>query len=405
MSTTSYEFSIKEPVIVTPNSYKEILKAVASLVAVFLGIPLIIFMFWGISRLITPKKDPVTPTCPYGKVSDSNGNCVECVSSSDCMEGKVCNARFGNCVECMSPSDCMEGKVCNANGACVVECVSSSDCMEGKVCNANGNCVECISSSDCMEGKVCDTSSNYCVLGQCMVNGECPENQACDTPSRLCGNPCITASDCMDSEKCSTNGVCIPYTKGLQRIGVPLESDPYCYVQSLDMNPPLPTNTLITPTVTSAEECGDYCKMTSDSNAACLGAVYRKYTTPTGEELTSCMMAPFGLPPTDNEFDITCPPDGSFNTERVMWVSSKGMRAVQQPSVVTGVAPISEQDLGYEDCSKICERTDNCDVMEFHSTPTAPSLKCKMFSSAYETPVVSPYAATSTDYRMVAKKF
>lgn len=79
----------------------------------------------------------------------------ECRTSDQCGSGSICDA--GTCVAteaaalglpCTTDSDCSSGH-CSSGGACV-ECVATSDCDPGYVCDSTGTCI--VGVEDCFDG-------------------------------------------------------------------------------------------------------------------------------------------------------------------------------------------------------------------------------------------------------------
>ncbi|MEZ4297208.1 MAG: MYXO-CTERM sorting domain-containing protein [Polyangiaceae bacterium] len=124
-----------------------------------------------------------------------------CNEDSDCgdaQSGKVCDTEAGVCIDgCHKPGNgCPEEQVCTSDdetiGQCV-ECVTDTDCSGGQVCDlATNTCVdvECTDDSQCGDatsGKVCDTESSTCVDG-CHEGGNgCPEGQSCQIAATAIG--------------------------------------------------------------------------------------------------------------------------------------------------------------------------------------------------------------------------
>ena len=109
--------------------------------------------------------------CPPGNTCDPTGHCIEtCLNGLPCpMDTPHCDAR-GVCVRCTQNVDCAAsttGHVCNpANGECV-ECVSGSQCAHTlpRCDPATNTCVRCMSNADCSsqhEWPIC-SSSGACI--------------------------------------------------------------------------------------------------------------------------------------------------------------------------------------------------------------------------------------------------
>lgn len=141
--------------------------------------------------------------CPFPKVENAFGDCVNCINDSQCGPCKVCNGQ-GECV----PKDCGTS-VCNPSTNTCVECVNSGNCGPNQECknnkcecipgyckNAQGVCepCPCIEDKDCGKCSVC--KNKVCVPKQC------PDNQICDD------GECKILCDCNNPTSCGSGKVC-----------------------------------------------------------------------------------------------------------------------------------------------------------------------------------------------------
>jgi hypothetical protein len=125
----------------------------------------------------------------------------ECFSSSQCtiVPGRpLCDTTAGQCVQCVSASDCSGGADC-VNGLCGHPCATSAECVGVSglpYCSpATGRCVACLGSAQCPSGRSCQ--SNICEIGtqNCAVDGDCGTNKVCNPDTLLCVG-CLSSSDC-----------------------------------------------------------------------------------------------------------------------------------------------------------------------------------------------------------------
>ena len=163
------------------------------------------------------------PYC-FSSIVEIN-HCVECLESSQCANGYVCDPVSHTCVACVSDADCQGSPslpLCSSTRECV-SCLSSSDCKSGYTCD-QGHCYECLSSADCQSklAPLCDTTSRTCK--QCLSNASCPayapvclaglqqcvqcQNAATDCPAgMICYlNRC---QECAEDSQCQSGETCI----------------------------------------------------------------------------------------------------------------------------------------------------------------------------------------------------
>ena len=107
----------------------------------------------------TCKNGGITCSGSAGVCNETTGQCVQCMTNSDCGGGKECNTTTNTCI---LPADPCENITCT-NGTC-----SNGTCQ----CNAGfqeldaTTCVECTLDSHCANGKICLNSS-------CVVDRDC----------------------------------------------------------------------------------------------------------------------------------------------------------------------------------------------------------------------------------------
>jgi hypothetical protein len=142
-------------------------------------------------------------TSPGGTVCDGAGNCVACVTGTDCAApatacltstcdptahtcgtadapsgthctdngGTACDGH-GKCAACAAPTDCAPQatacilNTCTANACGTTNAASGAACTDhgGKVCDGNGNCVACNAPTDCAP------QTTLCLVNACNGN-------------------------------------------------------------------------------------------------------------------------------------------------------------------------------------------------------------------------------------------
>jgi Cys-rich repeat protein len=120
-----------------------------------------------------------TPCATYADCAHATDQCVfglcaspiTCWSNKNCSKyGLKCDVSAGQCVQCVTNTDCPSGDTCSS-GHCVVPttkttttttttgCTSNATCSAGTVCNTTTHaCVQCVSNADCPSGDVCQSA-------------------------------------------------------------------------------------------------------------------------------------------------------------------------------------------------------------------------------------------------------
>jgi hypothetical protein len=127
-------------------------------------------------------KSPEQPHCFLGTTSPYYGDCVECLASNQCDAGEICNPQM-NCVPGCAESDTCTGStpLCEGDSGACVTCLSAAQCSGGLVCE-QGQCMECTDDFECYLNYtatylwVCSPENN-CV--QCRIDADCPDGQHC----------------------------------------------------------------------------------------------------------------------------------------------------------------------------------------------------------------------------------
>ena len=124
---------------------------------------------------VTACTDPSTPVC------GSDGVCVECGASVDCLDVAKPICMRGTCSACLGDVQCamnLDLPVCAADGRCV-ECEIAAECpVEAPLCGASGRCVECVTSSDCSGSAPACSTAGQCV--SCTEVTDCTRDQFAD---------------------------------------------------------------------------------------------------------------------------------------------------------------------------------------------------------------------------------
>ncbi len=137
------------------------------------------------------------------------GDKAECESDADCIDsagGGVCDVGSGVCVECLSQSDCPDGRVCNpASNVCEEEILPPPQC--DPPCSGDtphclvDTCVECLENAHCGDGEEC--VDNVCQ--EALPPPECDPPCSGDTPHCL-GDTCV---ECLENAHCGSGHQCV----------------------------------------------------------------------------------------------------------------------------------------------------------------------------------------------------
>ena len=120
--------------------------------------------------------------CPSGEVFYNNRcEAPSCTNKEIQCSGStpVCAAN-GQCVECVSASDCGANEICSGNTCQTVDRCKDVSCSGGKSCNPNNGQCECPSDKPYESGGVCEAPN--CVNGGL----SCPSGQTCNKTSKVC---------------------------------------------------------------------------------------------------------------------------------------------------------------------------------------------------------------------------
>jgi len=174
------------------------------------------------------------PMAPY--CDSSSHTCVQCITTTNCGNGRMCNTTNNTCVQCLMDGDCgAPTPYCSPMGQCV-QCTTMANCGAMQTCNTNDYrcvatcgsnadcraptavcdttmmyCVQCLASTDCTGNAglapICDTANDTCV--QCLMNSDCTttERPKCNTTDHFCAQ-CLIDADCPMGMTCSPEGTC-----------------------------------------------------------------------------------------------------------------------------------------------------------------------------------------------------
>lgn len=148
--------------------------------------------------------------CPLrGQHCDSSGQCVACVTNSDCStqpgHPRCDDLMLHQCVECLSDFDCPGGFCEPTAHRCVFSCADGGSCPDYyQHCTPAGVCVTCMSNPDCVGargGQICDVKVGQCV--ECLINDQCSSDKPLCNPATLRCVECLSNQDCGTGEACS----------------------------------------------------------------------------------------------------------------------------------------------------------------------------------------------------------
>ncbi|HEX6272296.1 MAG TPA: hypothetical protein VFZ53_04630 [Polyangiaceae bacterium] len=142
-----------------------------------------------------------------GSGGNQSGTCSEDADCEARPDRSRCSVPTGDCVECLTVSDCDGNAEC-VNNACrpITTCSSTDDCPQNLVCNTSTDrCVQCFGGTGCAAGDICVTNScrKPCTNdNQCVLFG-----LRCDTSNGYCAS-CVGDDDCADDHNCQ-QGSCV----------------------------------------------------------------------------------------------------------------------------------------------------------------------------------------------------
>lgn len=194
-----------------------------------------------------------------GQPVGSDGICVECFDDADCGKNAICtaalecqniqpqecqndsecsldrclipdgidcseNTALCQCVECLTTEDCKDGKTCNSNHKCEVPndpntCTTTTNCNADATCyipkdGGDGVCIECFKNSDCDKGEVC-TLDFECIPGSddgyCANDFDCIDQEYerhCYVPEDKSTGQCVI---CDEDAHCPQGSSCVDF--------------------------------------------------------------------------------------------------------------------------------------------------------------------------------------------------
>ena len=146
-----------------------------------------------------------TPVCS----TPAGGSCVQCAADSDCPTATAARCLSNTCTTCTENSQCthlFSTPLCSiTNGECV-ECLSISDCTGGKICSSSGVCIDCTDSIQCTldSSPFCNTTIGECV--ECLGDADCLSATA--SHCSLNGNTCVPCTDSSHCEHLTSTTIC-----------------------------------------------------------------------------------------------------------------------------------------------------------------------------------------------------
>ena len=110
------------------------------------------------------------PPCGRQLVKGPHGQCVQCMSDSDCGSGQLCEPSTFTCVECMHDNDCPSGTQC-ASQRCARTCTDAGDCASGACDTDAGVCTPAPSEATLRQGATQPATSTYLTQRSCLDAG------------------------------------------------------------------------------------------------------------------------------------------------------------------------------------------------------------------------------------------
>ncbi len=175
----------------------------------------------------------------------ATGTCaLGCRLDVDCQPGSLrCETDAGECVQCLSASDCPFSRPgCYSGANECGACSDQSDCPAGQVCGPTSNCL-------CTDGTQCGGDAPVCVLSPafgsldagfcgCATNVDCASQEAlcvqtAETAAGACIAPCSDGGyDCtagpLGEQFCDvSSGLCGPCGSNTQCVGA--DAGPICF--------------------------------------------------------------------------------------------------------------------------------------------------------------------------------
>ena len=147
-----------------------------------------------------------TPVC---KDLGEGGTCVQCVDHSDCHTAAAARCLSNTCTTCTLNSQCARlapNSLCNTISGECVECLSISNCTDGKICSPSGACVPCTDSTQCTldSALFCNNTIGKCV--ECLVDADCSSTTA--SHCSLDNNTCVSCTDSSHCKHLTSTTVC-----------------------------------------------------------------------------------------------------------------------------------------------------------------------------------------------------
>jgi len=170
--------------------------------------------------------------CPTGQRCRPDGMCVECTSTADCTDGRVCDVVPGDCVECFEDTACPALRpTCEAN-SCASGCTAPRCAARfpGQPYRdeESGACVQCARATEATD---CDGTSCH------------PDTRTCTTTPLaslgLC-EPCVSDSECGTFDVPGTPAIetvtlrCVPTEFRPAEATAPVPAGSYCLPQLAD---------------------------------------------------------------------------------------------------------------------------------------------------------------------------